>query len=73
MSWVVIVVAGWVVVAVAVALLIGRAIRIADRKVAEATELPNFAVDDESRPAAGHPHRRTSSASRGRPRGRPAR
>jgi hypothetical protein len=58
MGWVLGIAVAWLVLAVAVALLIGRGIRLADRKVdeeeaARAVEYaPNFVVDDAGEPAA---------------------
>jgi hypothetical protein len=52
MNWVLLIGAVWLIVAVLVGVLIGRGIRLADRKeeeaaVAEATE-PNFVVDPDA-------------------------
>jgi hypothetical protein len=44
MTWIVIVGTAWPVTAAMAALVLGRAIRLADRRAAEA-EAPNFVVD----------------------------
>jgi len=77
MTWVWAVVAVWLVLGVLIGVLIGRGIRVADRKQAEAlaaqTSEPNFVVDPVALPPDAHeplPQQRVGSAEHMRTRGK---
>ena len=71
MNWVLVVGAAWVLLAVAAAWALGRAIGIADRKAADAKrDRPNFVVDGAPRLAQPTPLPRSpipGNADRGKP------
>ncbi|WP_456599830.1 hypothetical protein [Blastococcus sp. SYSU DS0616] len=71
MSWVLILIALWVAAGVAVALVIGRGIRLADDEVAVATTLRAGPVTDEAWPIPGGAATQ-GAPRRARPSGHPA-
>jgi hypothetical protein len=65
MSWVLVIAGAWMAVAAVVAILVGRSIRLADRKAAaEAAQAPNFVVQPADAPALDEANPQTVPSAR---------